>query len=579
MKYLAIIGRELTISGKSWKTYLLRMLPTLMILGLLGAVALAGGFYDVMKDGKFLFFATLCISAIYAGASGYFASSSLSREREEDTLGLLFLTPLKSPDIILGKFFSAIQLHLQTILTLLPLQATAFLMGGVSLDAFLAMNAFIFCWLCFSTGGGIFISSFCPTQRTSSALSIVFIAFVTFGISVLIPLTGITLQNQGILSQGEAENLIKTLFTFTPGGIFFIMLAFFSAPRTPEDLLWMFHLCKWGMLFLFVLSTLFLCGAGWITSRVWRKQPPPRKRILRNRIGLFFQNINLGSLARRTLLRLRFTNPYDWVNYRDRIPSLSLWILWLSALLPVAYLLHLSLKPLAVFLELLTNLIPSAAILAPSLMAAPLCIISCIVLKIWTAYLVTMRIRRDVSTQMLPLILMSRFSPRQIILSHVKNIFKRAWLLLFFTFAIVAYYAITQAAKATPPPVYSDFPIPELTPFTVAYIPVAYGVILLLADILTLSLVAIRFSLRAKNIQYAFLRTITLVLSTPWIIAYLAFIFWYKTTDNITQAFDLGQMPWLLILITLAALLYDLALCVYAWRSSLKRMRSQDFLA
>ena len=38
-------------------------------------------------------------------------------------------------------------------------------------------------------------------------------------------------------------------------------------------------------------------------------------------------------------------------------------------------------------------------------------------------------------------------------------------------------------------------------------------------------------------------------------------------------------MPWLLILITLAALLYDLALCVYAWRSSLKRMRSQDFLA
>ena len=426
MKYLAIIGRELTISGKSWKTYLLRMLPTLMILGLLGAVALAGGFYDVMKDGKFLFFATLCISAIYAGASGYFASSSLSREREEDTLGLLFLTPLKSPDIILGKFFSAIQLHLQTILTLLPLQATAFLMGGVSLDAFLAMNAFIFCWLCFSTGGGIFISSFCPTQRTSSALSIVFIAFVTFGISVLIPLTGITLQNRGILSQGEAENLIKTLFTFTPGGIFFIMLAFFSAPRTPEDLLWMFHLCKWGMLFLFVLSTLFLCGAGWITSRVWRKQPPPRKRILRNRIGLFFQNINLGSLARRTLLRLRFTNPYDWVNYRDRIPSLSLWILWLSALLPVAYLLHLSLKPLAVFLELLTNLIPSAAILAPSLMAAPLCIISCIVLKIWTAYLVTMRIRRDVSTQMLhahshePL-----FSPAVIPLP-CQNIFKRA---------------------------------------------------------------------------------------------------------------------------------------------------------
>jgi ABC-type transport system involved in multi-copper enzyme maturation permease subunit len=579
VKYLAIIGRELTISGKSWKTYFLRMLPTLLTLALLGAITLAGNFYEVMKDGKFLFFATLGISALYAGASGYFASSALSREREEDTLGLLFLTPLKSPDIILGKFFSAVQLHLQTILTLLPLQAAAFLMGGISLDAFFAMNAFIFCWLCFSTGGGIFISSFCSTQRTSSALSIVFIAFVTFGISVLIPLTGFTLQNQGVLSQEESVNLIKTLFPFTPGGIFFVMIAFFSAPRTPEDLLWMFQLCKWGLLFLLLLSTLFLCGAGSITSRVWRKQPPPRKRILRNRIRLFFQNINLGSLARRTLLRLRFSNPYDWVNSRDRFPTLSLWMLWFGSILPVAYLLHLSLEPLTVFLELLTSLIPSAAILAPSLIAAPLCVISCVVLKIWTAYLVTVRIRRDISTQMLPLILMSRFSPRQIILSHVKNIFKRAWPLILFTFGIVAYYAITQAAKAVPPPSYSNFPIPELTPFTVAYIPVAYGVIILLADILTLSLVAIRFSLRAKNIQYAFLRTVSLVLGTPWIIAYLVFIFWYKTTDTLTQAFDLGQKPWLLVIITLAALLYDLALCVYAWRSSLKQMRSRDFLA
>ena len=38
-------------------------------------------------------------------------------------------------------------------------------------------------------------------------------------------------------------------------------------------------------------------------------------------------------------------------------------------------------------------------------------------------------------------------------------------------------------------------------------------------------------------------------------------------------------MPWLLVLITLAALLYDLVLCVYAWRSSIKKMRFQDFLA
>lgn len=221
MKASAVIGRELIVRGKSWKTYSLRLTPSVLALLFLGATWLAGDFGQVISDGQFLFMVCLCVSAFYGGIAAFFSSSCISHERADDTLGLLFLTPLKSYDVILGKFISVGLLHFQSILTLLPLKAMAFLLGGVTLKAFLGMNLFILCWLIYMTSAGICISSFCTNERISGILSLLFIAFVTVGISILIPLVGYWLEEIGVLNNLQEWN--EYLFPFTPIVMFGIL--------------------------------------------------------------------------------------------------------------------------------------------------------------------------------------------------------------------------------------------------------------------------------------------------------------------------------------------------------------------
>ena len=98
MKAKAIIVRELFVSGKTIKTYLLRLVPPVLVLGILGAFALGDDFTEMVKDGRFLFTVTLIVSLLYTILAGFFVSSCISHEREEDTIGLLFLTPLKGMD-------------------------------------------------------------------------------------------------------------------------------------------------------------------------------------------------------------------------------------------------------------------------------------------------------------------------------------------------------------------------------------------------------------------------------------------------------------------------------------------------
>src|ERR1044071_6463234 len=71
---------------------------------------------------------------IYALLAGPLATvDCISRERREGTLGLLFLTPLRSYDVVLGKAVAASFDMVLGLLTVLPLLSLPLLMGGVTL--------------------------------------------------------------------------------------------------------------------------------------------------------------------------------------------------------------------------------------------------------------------------------------------------------------------------------------------------------------------------------------------------------------------------------------------------------------
>ena len=64
-------------------------------------------------------------------------TDTLTREKNDGTLGLLFLTDLRGYDVVLGKMFSGSLRSFYGVLAVLPVLALPLLMGGVTNAQFL----------------------------------------------------------------------------------------------------------------------------------------------------------------------------------------------------------------------------------------------------------------------------------------------------------------------------------------------------------------------------------------------------------------------------------------------------------
>src|SRR5712671_6289297 len=122
MTFLPIVERELRVAARRRGTYWNRALAALSaILVFAGTVWFEGRMApkelgkDVFRvlSGLFLF------SSLMAGIR--YTADSLSEEKREGTLGLLFLTDLKGYDVVLGKFFARSLHAVYALLALLPI--------------------------------------------------------------------------------------------------------------------------------------------------------------------------------------------------------------------------------------------------------------------------------------------------------------------------------------------------------------------------------------------------------------------------------------------------------------------------
>jgi ABC-type transport system involved in multi-copper enzyme maturation permease subunit len=130
MIVLPAIERELRAQARLGSTYTLRVLGA--------SVLLAASVYFVMNtrqlpdQGGQLF--GLLNGSLFLSIWFFvplLAADCISCERREGTLGLLFMTPLKSRDIVLAKSFVHGLRALTLLLAVIPVMAIPFLMGGV----------------------------------------------------------------------------------------------------------------------------------------------------------------------------------------------------------------------------------------------------------------------------------------------------------------------------------------------------------------------------------------------------------------------------------------------------------------
>jgi ABC-type transport system involved in cytochrome c biogenesis permease component len=302
MTLLPIVERELRVAARHPSTSLLRFLVALvgiiLCLGLWGARHTRTTPADI--GGK-LFVALGVLLFMWCALAGVFLTAdSLSSEKREGTLGLLFLTDLRGHDIVLGKLASTSLRSVSAVLALLPVLALPLLLGGVTAGEFWRVVLALLVTLFLSLTCGLFMSA-------------------------------ITRQSPA----GMGGTFLFLFFTNAVLPLWYYLLLDFRPPGLKRLLLWpsqtFLFTSAWNrydywycVISSIAMATLFLIGASLLLPLVWRDRSESAQK------------------QRRPAPKLgNWTNPYCWLARRGQAPSLLVWgLIVVGALISVAFLLE-----------------------------------------------------------------------------------------------------------------------------------------------------------------------------------------------------------------------------------------------
>jgi ABC-type transport system involved in multi-copper enzyme maturation permease subunit len=302
MSFLPIVRRELRVSSRRKSTYYARgagaMLGMVISFFMLMMFTVTG---SRSGAGNAMFTVLSWYALLTTLLAGVFlASDSLSEERREGTLGLLFLTDLKGYDVVLGKFMAVSLNAFYGLLAVFPVLALCLLAGGVSGLEFWRTCLALLNLLFFSVTAAMLVSSFYSSAYRAMTGSV---ALLVIWLAVTKLAAATRLYDVSNLSPFEPFLMASDAEYFRLAREFWISLA-------------ISHLMGW----------IFLGSAAWRlrtfvdkgkTSGVWQR--------------VFTRNLFRGTAVRRS--RLLEINPVLWLLDDSRRMR---WVAWLLSLGGVA---------------------------------------------------------------------------------------------------------------------------------------------------------------------------------------------------------------------------------------------------
>lgn len=189
MTLLPIAGREMRVAARRAGLYRQRFVSAIATTILFGFVYVLGQQENVAPSAlSQRFFYMLSMAAfLYALTAGvYLTSDSLSQEVREGTLGLLFLTPLRGYDVVLGKLAASSLSAVYGMMAMLPILAIPLLMGGVSGAIFGQVAMLLLATLFFSLSFGMLISAWSRVERRAASGALAGVLFIAGGWPLLL---------------------------------------------------------------------------------------------------------------------------------------------------------------------------------------------------------------------------------------------------------------------------------------------------------------------------------------------------------------------------------------------------------
>ena len=313
IQFLSVAERELRVAARKPASFRLRIVTSsfaLLVAGFgLWFVTLFG---SRPVSGEQLFFTLSRVTFICACLAGpALTADCVNEERNNGTLGFLFLTNLPAISISVGKLSGYGLLALYSIVSIVPVMALPAILGGADAASLAKTAMVLFVTLILSLVIGMFASTVCRKAWVAAALTLSLLAFLVLGIPVI-----------GILLRLTRQFDPSSLELFSPG--YSLSMATPAAAMLPSNHLWRALAVQAFMALCFFGATTFLL------PRVWKEG---KSEGTSRPLASTWRTLNYGSreTSRRLRTRLLRINPILWLSSRERFgpmgPALLLLLL------------------------------------------------------------------------------------------------------------------------------------------------------------------------------------------------------------------------------------------------------------
>jgi ABC-type transport system involved in multi-copper enzyme maturation permease subunit len=460
-----VILRELRAGSRRWTTYWLRLLAAGTVLAAIAWLLIQPrfAFTPPARAGHqmFLMLHWIVLAAIWIIVP-MLTADTLSREKREGTLGLLFLTNLSARAIVFAKGAAAGLLALTLWLSVVPIMTVPVLMGGVPSQEIIFSCSVALGSICCALAAGLMASAVSRhgAGAVAFALSLSWLGHFFFCTLVVFATGAVKLV-------GSAAGATKFLLVIT--GVMMTWSldtssAGFVAPPTATGRL------ATGYLLIPLLSFLLALFAAWLAAfavrRNWQDKPKSKRQTDTEKF--FCSPVFLTGVFRAWMRRSLECNPIGWLEKRRVTGRIMSWI-WLAVMGSFA-----------------TTLTYGGSAMRPGEFNPLMWM-----LLISIAYVAAGSFRRERETGALELILVTPLSERQIINGRLRGLWSQ-FLPTFVLWAAVVIYLSTATPGWRPA---------ELIEFTVAYFIVP--------------VVGLYFSLRSRFVLLAWLATMAVCFAVP----------------------------------------------------------------
>lgn len=258
MTFLPIVGRELGVAARKPATHWVRWAATGIAAGFSAVMLLLTFLGSPAGVGKTMMLALTWPLWTYCLLEGVRqAADCMSSEKREGTLGLLFLTDLRSYDVVLGKFVSAAIPPFYTLFAMLPVLALPILCGGVMPGEYWRVVLALMNTLFFSLTFSLCISTAVREERHAwgGAIGLV------IGIGAALPIMAAMLPSRAA----------AVLRTFSPAAV--CARAFDFPYHSAPGLFWGSFAITHGASWLMLLLAGFWLPHAWRDRHVMAKKP------------------------------------------------------------------------------------------------------------------------------------------------------------------------------------------------------------------------------------------------------------------------------------------------------------------